>query len=226
MTTIYSYTRDLHDDSGRPRTATTTVHIVTATVDNRPPSRDCVLVAWDRAGRNTRRFGDTTRTINGRTLRWDDWANPDDYWADGKFWQWHADLSARCGHDAVACLVIDNGRLVPADAFSLADFTAVARAIDTDGHHAVGLAVTAPGLCDNADDWNPAVQVCEDALRYATHRADVWCHGTLYEIRQRVDHGDETVVLTSYSDDRDWVMTQARLAADRSLEPVDDHAPS
>lgn len=215
MTVTYTYTRDWHDD-GTTRTAIVYVRTVAADATNRPVHDNVALVAWDRDGHHYIDFGDHTRRCGDRTVNLDDWANPDDYWADGKLWTWHTDLVARFGPAAVACLVsLAPDKLVMHPAWSLATVDATARAVDAHGAVAVGCAVIGPTTVADPADWYPHVAVCGDTLHLALGKTSAWCHDHVYEIVARVDGGDETIVHVGYGDDLDWAATQARLHGDR-----------
>lgn len=221
MTVTYTYTREWRTaDDLHMRRIVTTVHAVAATAANRPVDADVRLLAWDRAGLPTVAFGHApTRTADDRLLVWDDYANPDEYWADGRLWQWHTDLVTRLSPHAVVCLVTGGeDRLEWCPAWSLTSFDATGRAVNADGARAIGLAAVSPETVADPADWYPGLPVCEDMLHRAIQRMAAWCVGTIYEVRQRVDGGDETIVFTSYSDDADWAATQARLVADRHAE--------
>lgn len=220
------YTRVVRDAADRRRTVTTTVRRVAADATNNPRAADgdVAVVGWDRAGRPHAHLSDRPGPLPGtdgatRTVSWHDWANPDDYWADGKLWTWHTDLVGRLGPAAVVCFVThDDDTLDATPAWGLADFTATAHAVDTHGAAAVGLAAISPLTVADPADWYPDVAHCADELHRALRRLAAWERDALYRITQRVDDGPETEVLTVYGDDDAWAATQAQLIADRTLD--------
>lgn len=213
MTEHYRYRHDWHDASG-DHTVTVAIRTVAATAANSPRATDsdCVLVRWDRAGRQAVAFGDTVVTLTtGQTISVDDWANPDEYWADGGFASWHAALVARFGAQAVACLVTDTGdRCVAHPAFVLGDLTATCAAVDAHGASADGCAVIGP---TTTPDWQPDVQPNHDQLVHALARVDAWVRGRLCELVRTSDTDPDEACVPCYDDDLDWAMTRARLWA-------------